>query len=99
VIPRFPIPGVHSGSSGAPAWTSFTVSEPMYRPDPWVAGTHFVEAPLVDLPDLLGEMLADDGRRERIAAAAAELARHNTLAAQSLVNLIEAAEQAERSLV
>lgn len=67
-----------------------TVSEPMYRPDPWIAGTHFVEASLAELPDLIRDLLADDARRERLAVAAAELARTNTLAAsaRSLLRLI-----------
>ncbi len=73
------------------AFGAVVVSEPMYRPDPWIAGEHFVEAPLDELPRLIGELLADDGRRERIAAAASEVAQRNTLAAsaRALVDLME----------
>jgi hypothetical protein len=68
-----------------------TVSEPMYRPDPWIAGEHFVEGPLDEMPGLITDLLADEPRRERIAVAAAEIARRYTLAhsARMLVDLID----------
>lgn len=64
------------------------VSEPMYRPDPYLAGVHFEEAPLADLPDLIGALLNDEGRRVRLAAAAADVARITTTTA-SVGRLVE----------
>jgi hypothetical protein len=65
----------------------------MYRPDPWIAGTHFEEAPLVDLPHLIRELLGDEERRRRLATAARALAEENTLAetARRLAALVAAA--------
>ena len=45
------------------------VSEPMTDPFPFVAGEHFVEAPLEDLLEAARELEADEGRRRRIAEA------------------------------
>lgn len=45
------------------------VSEPMTDPFPFVAGTHFVEAPLDRLLDAARELCADEPRRRRIAEA------------------------------
>jgi len=48
------------------------VSEPVYRPDPYVAGETHVEAEPEDLPDVLARWLADDAGRERMLSAAYE---------------------------
>ena len=48
---------------------SVVVSEPMNDPYPFVAGEHFVEAPLDALLEAARELEADERRRRRIAAA------------------------------
>ena len=45
------------------------VSEPMADPFPFVAGVHFVEAPLDGLLEAARELEADEGRRRRMAEA------------------------------
>jgi hypothetical protein len=71
------------------------VSEPLYGAEPWVAGVHYEEAPLDGLPALIGELLRDDERRARIAAAAGALVREHTMAVSAL-GLLSLMEEAER---
>lgn len=49
------------------------VSEPLTDPFPFVAGVHFVEAPLEGLLDAARDLEADEPRRRRIAAAGQSL--------------------------
>jgi hypothetical protein len=58
----------------AAANRSLIVSEPVYRPDPYVAGETHVEAEPGDLPDVLAHWLADEAGRERMISAAYETA-------------------------
>lgn len=62
------------------------VSEPVYRPDPYVAGTTHVEAEPADLPEVLMRWLEDGDARARLVDAAYEtvmtrLARPGAVAA------------------
>ena len=65
------IPGEFSGVRLvlAIAAGAVVVSEPMTDPFPFVAGVHFVEAPLEGLLDAARELHADEPRRRRIAEA------------------------------
>ena len=45
------------------------VAEPIYRPEPYRAGEHFVMSPLDELPAVVESLLADDERRAAIADA------------------------------
>jgi hypothetical protein len=56
----------------AAANRSLIVSEPVYRPDPYVAGETHVEAEPADLAAVLAHWLADDEGRERMINAAYE---------------------------
>ena len=56
----------------AAANRSLIVSEPVYRPDPYLAGVTHVEAEPDDLPAVLEQWLADDAGRERMLSAAYE---------------------------
>jgi hypothetical protein len=56
----------------AAANRSLIVSEPVYRPDPYVAGETHVEAEPDDLPDVIAHWLEDDDGRERMISAAYE---------------------------
>jgi hypothetical protein len=51
---------------------SLIVSEPIYRPDPYVAGETHVEAESGDLPEVIALWLADRSGRERMISAAYE---------------------------
>jgi hypothetical protein len=48
---------------------AMVVAEPCYRPDPFVPGVHYAEAPVEELPDLIRYYLEHDDERERIVAA------------------------------
>jgi hypothetical protein len=70
----------------AAANRSLIVSEPVYRPDPYVAGTTHVEAEPGELPAVIERWLADDAARERMISAAYEtvmtrLRREDSIAA------------------
>jgi hypothetical protein len=69
----------------AAANRSLVVSEPVYRPEPYVAGETHLEAPAADLPAVLAQWLADHDGRERMINAAYEtvttrLAREDSVA-------------------
>jgi hypothetical protein len=51
---------------------SLIVSEPVHRPDPYVAGETHVEAESQDLPEVIAHWLADHAGRERMISAAYE---------------------------
>ncbi len=56
----------------AAANRSLIVSEPVYRPDPYVVGETHVEAQPADLADAIARWLSDDAGRERMISAAYE---------------------------
>jgi hypothetical protein len=51
---------------------ALVVSEPVYRPDPYIPGQHFVSAPLDQIPDVVEQYLQDEPARAAITAAAYE---------------------------
>lgn len=62
------------------------VTEPLDDPRPFVPGVHYVEAPLADLPEAVGGLLADEPARRRIVDAgqaliSSELTMERSLAA------------------
>ena len=48
---------------------AMVVSEPAYRPEPFVPGVHYAEAPIDEMPELIRHYLANPAERERIVAA------------------------------
>jgi hypothetical protein len=68
-VSRFP--GQYSGERLVigMANRALVLSEPMYRPEPFVPGTHFVEADLDDWPTTVGRYLEDEQARRRVADA------------------------------
>jgi hypothetical protein len=65
------------------------VAEPCYRPDPFVPGVHYAEAPVKELPDLIRYYLANDEERERIVAAGHRLVTEELTFARSLETMVE----------
>ena len=45
---------------------ALVVSEPLYLPEPYVPGVHYVEAPAERLAETIREYLADEAARRRI---------------------------------
>jgi hypothetical protein len=68
------------------------LSEPIWDPRPFVRGVHYVEAPLDGLAAEAAALLADDARREAIAAAGHEFALSRPLS-DSLARIIERVEE------
>ena len=48
---------------------AMVLSEPVYLPDPYVPGKHYVEAPLDQMPDVARHYLANEDARRAIADA------------------------------
>jgi hypothetical protein len=62
---------------------AMVVAEPCYRPDPFVPGVHYAEAPTKELPDLIRYYLEHDEERERIVAAGHRLVTEELTFARS----------------
>jgi hypothetical protein len=62
---------------------AMVVAEPCYRPDPFVPGEHYAEAPIEELPDLIRYYLAHPEERERIVAAGHRLVTEELTFARS----------------
>jgi hypothetical protein len=73
-INRFPGNFPDTRFNLAAANRSLIVSEPVYRPDPYVEGVTHVEAEAADLPAVLERWLADHEGRQRMVNAAYETA-------------------------
>lgn len=69
------------------------VSEPIYRPEPFVPGVHYAEAALGEIPDVVRRLLADDEARGELARAARELCLQET-EARAVARLLEAVDAA-----
>jgi hypothetical protein len=72
---------------------ALVVAEPCYRPDPFVPGVHYVEAPVRELPDTIRYYLAHDEERERIVAAGHRLVTEELTWARSAETVVRAIRQ------
>jgi hypothetical protein len=68
---------------------AMVVAEPCYRPDPFVPGVHYAEAPIRELPDLIRYYLAHDEERERIVAAGHRLVTEELTFARSAQTVVD----------
>ena len=68
---------------------AMVVAEPCYRPDPFVPGVHYAEAPVEELPDLIRYYLEHDDERERIVAAGHRLVTEELTFARSAQMVME----------
>jgi hypothetical protein len=68
---------------------ALVVSEPIYRPAPFVPGTHYFDAPLDELPATIERLLADDAERERIADAGQAFVMDELTMERSVGRLLE----------
>ena len=68
---------------------AMVVSQPCYRPDPFVPGVHYAEAPVEELPDLIRHYLTHEEERERIVAAGRRLVTEELTFARSAETIVE----------
>jgi hypothetical protein len=68
---------------------ALVVSEPVYRPDPYIPGQHFVCAPLDQIPDVVAHYLQNEPARTAITATAYEHLMANVRQEQSASALLQ----------
>lgn len=68
---------------------ALVVSEPIYRPEPFVPGRHYVESPLETMPAVVARYLDDDAERRRIATAGHELVTRKLTHERSVARVLE----------
>jgi hypothetical protein len=77
----------------AMATGALLVSEPMYLPDPYIPGVHYVESSVEDMPDTVREYLADDEARRRITREAHTFVTQELTLERSLARLLALAAE------
>jgi hypothetical protein len=70
------------------------LSEPLYRPEPFLPGQHYIEAELQQLPSAAACLLQNHARRTALTAAAREHATRVATRSRSVAALLEAIEDA-----
>ncbi len=71
---------------------TLVVSEPIWKPDPFVPGKHFIEAPLDEMADVIRYYLAHEDERQLIAEQGHRFVTQELLYDDSLARLIELIE-------
>jgi hypothetical protein len=67
---------------------ALVISEPIYNPAPYVAGTHFVSAAIADIPQAIRYYLAHEDERQRIAAEGHRLVTEEITLARSVSRIL-----------
>ena len=73
---------------------ALVVAEPIYMPQPFVPGRHFVEAPLGELPAVVDRWLADEEGRRRITDEAYRFVTREHRNERSIATILEAVADA-----
>lgn len=68
---------------------ALVVSERMFRPEPFVPGTHYVAASLDEIPGLVERFLADAEAREQVAAAGHLFVTRDLTLGRSVARIVE----------
>lgn len=71
---------------------TLVVSEPLWKPDPFVPGTHFVQAPLDEMADTIRYYLDHEDERERIAEQGHRFVTQELLYEDSIARLVQLIE-------
>jgi hypothetical protein len=72
---------------------ALVVSEPMYRPEPFVPGVHYVEATLDEMPGVMKRYLRDDRGRERVASRGHRFVTEQLRMTRSVERIVDLAER------
>jgi spore maturation protein CgeB len=68
---------------------AMVISEPMYKPDPYLPGQHFVSAPVEQMPDAIRYYLTHEREREEIATAGHQFVTQELTMERSLTRILE----------
>ncbi|MSO96562.1 MAG: glycosyltransferase family 1 protein [Thermoleophilia bacterium] len=68
---------------------ALVISEPMFRPEPFVPGVHYVEAPLDEMVGVVERYLADPEAREKIATRGHDFVTTELSQVRSLARIVE----------
>jgi hypothetical protein len=68
---------------------ALVVSEPMYRPDPFVPGEHYIEAKADQMPKVLAHYLAHADERQAIVERARRFVTHELTLRHSFQRLLQ----------
>lgn len=72
---------------------ALVVSEPVYRPDPYVSGKHFVSGQIDELPEIVQHYLDNETERTAITTAAWQHVQHEVTLAHSVGKLLPLMER------
>ncbi|MEN9555430.1 MAG: hypothetical protein RLZZ232_1716 [Planctomycetota bacterium] len=67
---------------------AMVLSEPLYRPDPYIPGRHFVSAAIDELPDVAHHYLQNESERLEITSAAEQHVQHGVTLAHCIGKLL-----------
>jgi hypothetical protein len=67
---------------------ALVLAEPIYRPDPYEPGVHYVSAPVTEWPETIPQLLADDATRTRITDGAYAFVRTSLRMVDSVERLL-----------
>ena len=88
-LQRYPGKTAHKRFVIALANGAMVVSEPAYRPDPFVPGVHYAEAPIEQMPELIRHYLNNEAEREKIAMAGHKLVTEELTFENTMREIVE----------
>ena len=68
---------------------TLVVSEPMYKPAPFIAGTHYVSTPVEEMAGVIRSLLDDENGRDKIVNQAYEFVRRRVTLELSMSRILE----------
>ena len=71
---------------------TLVVSEPMHDEHPMIAGVHYIEAALDEMPEVIGKLLDDPAITRQVTSAAADLCQHELTLLRATEKLIDFGE-------
>ena len=69
------------------------VTEPIFLPDPFVSGRHYVSAPVEEMAETIRAYLADEAERRRITERAYSFVSEDLTAERSLATILDLASR------
>lgn len=76
---------------------ALVVADPIYRPEPYRPGEHYVSAELADMPEAIAHFLADDEARATVTTAAHRFVSDELTMERSVLRVLELVDERLRS--